>query len=330
MESALENRTPQSPPPIPPVTGVHRPTWSVMIPVYNCSTYLPITLESVLAQALPEADMQIEVVDDASTDHPVEQLVYEVGRGRVQYFRQPINRGSLHNLNTAIQRARGKYLHILHGDDLVLPGFYREMQNLLEAYPEAGMAFCRYLYIDEAGKPLYPSDPEAEQPGLLIGWLSRLATRQRIQTPAVVVQRKVYEHLGGFYGVHYGEDWLMWLRIAIHYPVAYTPAIRAAYRQHQHSISGRWALNGQNMRDIGYVIHQMKTLLPENIYRTAAPRARHFYAAYAIQTAHRNWHLKAGLKPVLAQLHQACRLHPSVLLQSNSLKLYLKILWNLH
>jgi len=30
----------------------------------------------------------------------------------------------------------------------------------------------------------------------------------------MVVKREVYEKLGGFYGVEYGEDWEMWVRIA--------------------------------------------------------------------------------------------------------------------
>jgi glycosyltransferase involved in cell wall biosynthesis len=53
---------------IPPVLQTEpRPLWSVMIPTYNCASYLRETLASVLAQDLGSDVMQIEVVDDCST-----------------------------------------------------------------------------------------------------------------------------------------------------------------------------------------------------------------------------------------------------------------------
>ncbi len=67
-------------PPIPPVPdGEHRPLWSVMIPTYNCAKYLRETLLSVLAQDPGAEVMQIEVIDDCSTDNPA-AVVEEVGR----------------------------------------------------------------------------------------------------------------------------------------------------------------------------------------------------------------------------------------------------------
>jgi glycosyltransferase involved in cell wall biosynthesis len=62
-----------------------------MIPVYNCAPYLEDALQSVLLQDLGEGAMQIQVVDDASTDFDVKALVERIGKGRVEYFRQPEN-----------------------------------------------------------------------------------------------------------------------------------------------------------------------------------------------------------------------------------------------
>ncbi|WP_157578920.1 glycosyltransferase family 2 protein, partial [Pontibacter roseus] len=101
-------RIPTSPPIIPPLDpSEERPLWSVMIPVYNCSQFLVYTLESVLEQGIPVEQMQIEVVDDASTDADVEKIVQEVGKGRISYYRQPQNVGSLRNFETCINHAKG-------------------------------------------------------------------------------------------------------------------------------------------------------------------------------------------------------------------------------
>src|SRR5690554_6924401 len=135
------DRIPEKPPVIPARDGaLGHPTWSVMIPVYNCSLYLPQVLRSVLKQDLGEAMMQIEVVDDASTDSDVQRIVEELGKGRISYFRQAENVGSLRNFETCINRSKGKYIHLLHGDDLVKDGFYKKITQLFARYPEAGAA----------------------------------------------------------------------------------------------------------------------------------------------------------------------------------------------
>ena len=104
-----EERIPDRPPKIEalPENG-KRPLWSIMIPTYNCTRYLRHTLESVLAQALPQDEMQIEVVDDYSTDGDVKEVVEEIGRGRVSFYRQPQNRGSLRKSFTIPQCSDAK------------------------------------------------------------------------------------------------------------------------------------------------------------------------------------------------------------------------------
>src|ERR1700759_1744825 len=95
------DRIPLSPPTVAPLNGSEgRPIWSVMVPVYNCGSYLPQALRSILQQDPGPALMQIEVVDDCSTDIDVEELVRTIGKGRIVYYRQPENVGSLRNFET--------------------------------------------------------------------------------------------------------------------------------------------------------------------------------------------------------------------------------------
>ena len=130
--------------------GASRPLWSVMIPAYNCAQYLRETLASVLVQD-PGADrMQIEVVDDCSSDDP-KAVVNEVDPGRVEYYRQSQNVGTVRNFNTCLERSRGFLVHILHGDDAVRDGFYRVMEQPFDTYPQLGAAFCRYISMDAEG-----------------------------------------------------------------------------------------------------------------------------------------------------------------------------------
>ncbi|TPE43494.1 glycosyltransferase family 2 protein [Pontibacter mangrovi] len=306
-------RIPSSPPPIKPLAdSPDRPTWSVMIPVYNCACFLAETLESVLAQHIPARHMQIEVVDDASTDADVERIVREVGKGRIQYYRQPQNVGSLRNFETCINRAQGRLLHILHGDDRVIKGYYRAIEALFEQYPEAGAAFCRYRYINEAGKVMAGmSALEMPHSGLLSNWLLRIASGQRLQYVTMTVKREVYEKLGSFYGKTYGEDWEMWVRIAKHYPVAYTPELLAEYRKHDDSISAAKILTGEYLQDVAFLIDLIQHHVPPQHRKKTRRLARQFFARYGVSVAAKVWQTTQNRKYVFVNLVNVFRLHVS-------------------
>lgn len=324
------DRIPTSPPVIAPLAaGVHRPRWSVMIPVYNCSGYLVETLTTVLAQAFPPDDMQIEVVDDNSTDADVAALVNRIGEGRVGYFRQSENRGSLRNFETCINRATGHLVHILHGDDLIKPGYYQTMQQLFDRYPHAGAAFCRYVYIGQSSKPLYFRDPEMEESGILENGLLRLAERQRIQFCTITVKREVYEKLGAFYGVEYGEDWEMWVRIARHYPIAYVPEVLAAYRLHVDSISGQSYATAKNLKDLQWVMLAIQQYLPETAREKVLNQSMKFYAHYGIKIANDLWYGLKNREGVKIQVQEALRMHRDWRMYWKITKLYTKMALNI-
>jgi hypothetical protein len=51
--------------------------------------------------------------------------------------------GTVACFNHCIRHARGHWVHILHGDDTVRPGFYKQLRTGVEAHPEAGAALTR-------------------------------------------------------------------------------------------------------------------------------------------------------------------------------------------
>lgn len=300
-----------------------------MIPVYNCGSYLRETLEAVLSQALPAEEMQIEVVDDCSTDMDVKALVDLTGKGRVTYFRQQENIGSLRNFETCINRARGHLIHLLHGDDLIKPGYYQAMDELFARFPQAGAAFCRYEYIGESSKRLYYRDAEMEEAGILPDALLLLAGRQRVQYCTITVKREVYEKLGAFYGVDYGEDWEMWVRIARYYPIAYTPQTLAAYRLHHASISGRSYATARNLKDLQWVMQSIQQYLPETEKERVLEQSMKFYAHYGIKIANDLWYGLKNRQGARVQVQEALRMHRDWQMYWKISKLYTKMALNI-
>lgn len=303
-----------------------RPTWSVMIPAYNCAYLLRETLESILQQDRGVDHMQIMVVDDASTDADIEALVKEISNGRVSYYRQPCNVGSLKNFETCINMASGHLVHILHGDDRVKKGYYEKIESLFHQYPGIGAAFCRYDTIDEAGKMLWTHTLEMEHDGVLDNWLLKIASRQRLQFCTITVRREVYENIGGYYGVNYGEDWEMWARIAAHYEVAYSPEILAEYRMHTDSISSASFSNANNIRDIRWVINAIQNFIPVHQKKMVYKAASKHYAHYALSIANLIWHKKQDKKSTQLQIREALKMHTDVSMLITAMKIYIKMM----
>ncbi|HEX9660582.1 MAG TPA: glycosyltransferase [Rhodothermales bacterium] len=299
---------------IPMIAGVEprlpRPRWSVMIPTYNCAHYLPESLTSVLTQARGSDAMQIEVVDDGSTDGP--QLVAErMAGGRVDYFQQPTNVGVAANLTTCIRRARGELVHILHGDDAVRPGFYAAMEHAFAERPDLGAAFSRQIFMDERGHWQALSPLERESSGVLDDAASYLATEQRIMTPSICVPRSVYERLGGFHeDLRCTEDWEMWVRIAASYPIWYEVQPLALYRVHDVSNTGRHVRTGDDVRDTAKAIDLIAQHLPPRIAPRIASKARQTYALSALTTARKSLH-RGDVGTARAQVTGALRLSRS-------------------
>jgi glycosyltransferase involved in cell wall biosynthesis len=276
-----------------------------MIPTYNCANYLERTLRSVLEQA-PKADvMQIEVVDDCSTKDDPEAVVRDVGRGRVSFYRQPQNVGPIRNFNTCVARSVGQIVHILHGDDVVLPGFYKALQEAFDKEPLLGAAFCRYIFVDEKDNHVLLSAHESHSAGVLESFLERIAVSCIIQTPSIVVKRSVYENLGGYcLELFHAGDWEMWKRIGAYYPVWYEPQPLACYRMHPASHSSSLVKSGANIANIRQSIELSQLYLPDTMAAELTIRAREYYALTAFKTAYRQL-IKSDIITALAQAREA-------------------------
>jgi glycosyltransferase involved in cell wall biosynthesis len=296
-----------------------------MIPVYNCSKYIAEAIKSVLVQSMPENEMQIEVIDDASTDADVEAIVTATGSGRVRYFRQKKNVGSLRNFETCINRSYGTFVHILHGDDKVKKGYYEKMGSLFQQYPDAGAAFCRYTYIDENSKKLFDQPAEMRKSGILKDWISRIGERNVIQFAAITVRRDVYEKLGSFYGLTYGEDWEMWVRIARNFKTAYTPDILAEYRKHTASITGQKFLTGEYLEDLCHSMQLIQKHLPARKKKKILQKSKKFYGHYGVRMASSFWDTFQNKLYVKASIKRSLELHRDMGMYWKIFKIYGKM-----
>ncbi|MEI6239778.1 MAG: glycosyltransferase [Planctomycetia bacterium] len=263
-----------------------RPRFSVMVPTYRPGPMLRRTLESILAQAAPDGQMQIAVVDDGSDRGELERLVRSVDpHRRVEIHAEGPHLGISGNWNRAIELARGHLVHLLHQDDCILPGFYARIERGFLRAPLIGMAFCPSRIVDGQDRRIKSTWPQRWWPGVIANWLPRIAIRQRIQTPAVVVARTTYELLGGYRSdLCHTLDWEMWVRIAARMPVWHEPRSLAVYRRHEASESARLLAQGMVWPDLVHAIR----INAESFTVAERPgfvaRSAHWYAGSALRT----------------------------------------------
>jgi glycosyltransferase involved in cell wall biosynthesis len=125
---------------------------SVVVPSYNHAEYLIQRMESLLQQTY--ASIDILVIDDCSTQDNVEILRrYDQNPGMRMVLHQK-NTGLVPVMNQGIEQTSGEYILFAQCDDDCEPEMIQRLVEALQAHPSAGMAFCRSLLIDEAGRVL--------------------------------------------------------------------------------------------------------------------------------------------------------------------------------
>jgi hypothetical protein len=171
--------------------------------------------------------------------------------------------------------------------------------------------------MDESGHWLEIQELLQKEPGILSNPLAKLAVRNFIATPAIVVGAFVYSRLGGFNStLTFTEDWDMWKRIATIFDFWYEPIPIALWRQHPEQKTSRFARRAADLADIRKAIAVSSSYLPQPESRAWIPAARRFYALWGLRQAqerfrHRLW------SSAFCYLLEAVKTssHPAVLLR---------------
>jgi len=143
------------------------PLVTIMIPTYNQLEFLPVAVQSSLAQTY--GNLEIVIADDNSPSSAVRALLEEYETNpRLRVCRNEVNLGRVANYRkTLYERARGKWVINLDGDDYFLdPTFIEQAVALAESSP--GVAMVSGIFVDRAPSGrLKPSRANVRGPRLL-------------------------------------------------------------------------------------------------------------------------------------------------------------------
>ena len=201
------------------------PRFSVIMPLYNKERYLKKAIESVIAQTY--RDFELIIIDDGSTDNSLEVVRgLKIEDRRLKILTQS-NSGVAVARNNGVAASEGEYMCFLDADDWWETNFLEEMDRLITEYPEAGLCATNYIYYKPGKTHValslprgYLDYPKAYYEG----------SSMPVWTGATCMPRKVFDEMGGFpLGIKLGEDFLLWAKIALHYPVAFSEKPLAYY-----------------------------------------------------------------------------------------------------
>jgi hypothetical protein len=178
--------------------------------------------------------------------------------------------------NFGVEQAKGKWICMLHQDDLWLPNRSAELQNWLLNQPDAVMHLHPCYIVDEIGRRLglwrcpLPADGSPVPAQLLY---KRLLVQNFIGIPAPAIRRDAYLMVGGLdKALWYTADWDLYLKIASIGNICYHSTPLACFRVHRNSLT---VLGSQDIQDFrkqhtAIVDRHIDKLLPDS--RTATLR----------------------------------------------------------
>jgi hypothetical protein len=229
----------------------------------------------------------------------------------VSFFRHPKNQGLTKNFNACISRSIGRYVHILHGDDYVLSGFYQRICDLSRHPFNAALVCTRGFIVNERSEIEHLTDrcPVLEQGTHDVTVLIQDHYRA---TPAVVVRRSAYEAVGGFDSrLRHTADWEMWTRVIAfggglmaNYPLA-------CYRVSAGNDSGMLMRSGNNVKEEyqlgGMFANTYSGFDNASFRRRLASKALAQSISYAVKGDHEASDANYGVWRELANIKQRVR-----------------------
>ena len=217
------------------------PLVTVVVLAYNHEQFIAMAIASVLSQRTT-FPIEILVGEDFSTDRTREILksLDAANPGRLTLLFRESNLGLSRNLQDCRERATGKYLAILEGDDYWIDDLKLEKQcQLMEAHPDWSMSFhrCRVFYDDRTKPDLVsPSNPP-DQPLDVIDLLQE----NRVPTMSISMFRQgVIRQTPEWHTSLRNGDWALYVIHADKGPVGFLPDIMTAYRVHHGGFWSGW------------------------------------------------------------------------------------------
>jgi glycosyltransferase involved in cell wall biosynthesis len=209
------------------------PWLSVIIPTYNGRRFLRQALESIVIQG--SDDIEVVAVDDGSTDDTLSILRSYEDRLALRIVEQERVGNWVAGTNRGLRVASGKYVSLLHQDDIWLPGRISFLREELARAGPAALVIHPVVFIDGRGRRVgrwrCPLPPDVLLPDDVV--IERLLVQNFVSVAGTLFPRASALDVGGMdEGLWYTADWDLWLKMAGLGDSLHVPRMLAGFRVH--------------------------------------------------------------------------------------------------
>lgn len=205
--------------------------FAIIIPVYNKAPYVEKSLGSVLGQTY--RDFELMVIDNGSTDGSGEKIA-AFQDPRLRVCRYDENMGAAAARNKGVEMTTAPYVVFLDADDWWEETFLEEMEELIARHPHAGIYGTGYYIVKNGKRRIAPIGIQEGFSEGIIDYCSVYAKTlcMPLTSSSVCIPRHIFKEMGGFPPqLDLGEDFLLWIHIALNYPVALLSKSLSNYNQ---------------------------------------------------------------------------------------------------
>jgi glycosyltransferase involved in cell wall biosynthesis len=139
-------------------SSVGNPLLSVLMPVYNCETYLAEAIESILTQTY--SNFEFIIINDGSTDES-KRIIKSYTDDRIHYVENEKNSGLITTLNNGIELAKGQYVLRMDADDFSYPDRFEKQVSFMQINSDIDISGTWFLKSDRVNKNTNPTTFEA-------------------------------------------------------------------------------------------------------------------------------------------------------------------------
>lgn len=266
----------------------YQPKFSVIIPVHNKAPHIQRAISSVLAQSLE--DMEVIVIDDASTDESLDKAK-EFNDVRLKFMsRSTPGPGGYAARNAGISQASGKWIAFLDADDEWKEGHLARMWQMQAKFDDVAFLSCGWLNKG-AGQSLSASSYyQANKCGLphILSFedlmVESIKGRNPIWTSVVCVKNRAQAKFMFPEGLaKRGGDIHAWITYIARCgkKMAWSPHIGAIYHRDSFNMVTRTAMPDFALHE--KVVNDLKVILSKREYRLLKRHTnRRIYSAWRI------------------------------------------------
>ena len=211
---------------------------TVICSCYNHSKYIEESLDSVINQTYK--NIQLIIIDDCSDDNSVEVIENWISKNQIGLFKKNNkNLGLTKSFNKSFKYVEGDFFIDLAADDILLPHCIETQISVYSPYPNnlIGIVYGNARVIDNNNNTLYTYYTRFSQSKKTTkpedGFIYKEILNQSniICSVSALINKNIFEELGGYDEHLVYEDYDIWLRIARKYYILYADDILVKKRK---------------------------------------------------------------------------------------------------